>query len=145
MTAPQSSEEGALQEQLRDLACLAVVGDHVRWVLRGPGAVELAGWVAAAVSAWRSDADAVARAMAQGGVAPDGRIRSLARDIPWNWVPDGWLDSEQGRTLLRDRLRRMATWTRARQEQAGPEEPLLGGILTRLEAQLEELDQSAGA
>ena len=144
MTVRQSSEEGALQEQLRDLACLAVVGDHVRWVLRGPGATELAGWLAATVSAWRSDADTVARAMVQAGVAPDGRVRSLARDIPWSWVPEGWLDADQGRALLRDRLSRMATWTRARQEQAGPGEPLLGGIVTRLEAQLDELSHLAG-
>jgi hypothetical protein len=32
-----------LQCQLRDLLCLAVVGDHIRWVLAGDETTELAG------------------------------------------------------------------------------------------------------
>lgn len=144
--SPTRQPQGVLQEQLRDLACLAVVGDHVRWVLRGPGAPELAGWLSGAATAWRQDADSVARAMADAGVPPDGRVRALARDIPWNWVPDGWLDADEGRRLLHDRLRRLVGWTRARVEQASPgaEAALIGGVLSRLEGQLGELDRPSG-
>ena len=136
MTAGDTPDmSGPLQEQLRDLAALAVVGDHVRWVLRGPGAPALAGWLAGAAGAWRAEADGVARAMAEAGIPPDGRIRSLARDIPWNWVPDGWLDADSARRLMGDRLGQLANWTRSRlADDAGAAHgPLLERILARLE------------
>ncbi|HET8776521.1 MAG TPA: ferritin-like domain-containing protein, partial [Candidatus Limnocylindria bacterium] len=81
-----------LQRQLRDLLTLAVVGDHVRWVLTGPGASELADWLGDAIPEWRAWADQVAKQLVDAGVAPDGRVRSLARDLTLNWVPDGWLE-----------------------------------------------------
>ncbi|HET6966166.1 MAG TPA: hypothetical protein VFH58_15425 [Acidimicrobiales bacterium] len=142
MTAGDTRDRGGpLQEQLRDLAALAVVGDHVRWVLRGPGAPALAERLAEAAGAWRAEADAVARAMADAGIPPDARIRSLARDIPWNWVPDGWLDADAARGLIGDRLGRLADWTRSRlQEGADPAHgPLLERILARLEEGLADL------
>lgn len=39
--------EDELQRQLRDLLCLAVVGDHLRCVVTGDGAAELDDWVTA--------------------------------------------------------------------------------------------------
>ena len=86
-----------LQEELRDLLALAVVGDHVRWVLVGDEAGELADWLAGAVPQWRALADQVARHLVTLGVAPDGRVRALAKDIPFNWVPDGWLQADEAR------------------------------------------------
>ena len=71
-----------LQAELRDLLCLAVVGDHVRWVTTGDEAAELAEWLADAVARWRALADRVATHLVTLGVAPDGRVRSLAEDIP---------------------------------------------------------------
>jgi len=94
----------ALQSELRDLLCLAVVGDHVRWVLTGEEASELAEWLADATPQWRSWADQVAKQLVTLGVAPDGRVRSLALDIPLNWVPDGWLQPAEARELLANRL-----------------------------------------
>ena len=94
----------ALQSELRDLLCLAVVGDHVRWVLTGEEASELAEWLIDATPQWRSWADQVAKHLVKLGVAPDGRVRSLAMDIPLNWVPDGWLQPAEGRELLANRL-----------------------------------------
>ena len=43
--------ESELQRQLRDLVCLAVVGDHVRWVLTDDD--ELGEWLADAAGQWR--------------------------------------------------------------------------------------------
>ena len=106
-----------LQGQLRDLLCLAVVGDHVRWVLAGDESEEVADWLADATAEWRSWADQVAKHLATLGVAPDGRVRSLAKDIPIQWVPDGWLDHEDARRLVGDRLRTIAEWTGYRQSQ----------------------------
>ena len=34
-----------LQQELRDLLCLAAAGDHIRWVLAGEGTAELARWL----------------------------------------------------------------------------------------------------
>jgi DNA-binding ferritin-like protein len=52
------------------------------------------------------------------GVPPDARVRSLAEDIPLNWVPDGWLDREQAERLLAHRLHVLSSSARLRGAQA---------------------------
>jgi hypothetical protein len=66
----------------------------------------LAGWLAAAAAApqWQEWAEQVAKQLVAMGVAPDGRVRSLAKGIPFNWIPDGWLAFDEGRQLVADRL-----------------------------------------
>jgi starvation-inducible DNA-binding protein len=108
----------ALQGQLRDLLCLAVVADHVRWVLTGEGTAELAGRLTVAAATWRALADQVAKQLVTMGVAPDGRVRALAQDIPLNWVPDGWLRADEASRLLAARLTTLAEWARYRRSQA---------------------------
>jgi hypothetical protein len=73
-----------LQKELRDLLSLAVVGDHLRWVVVGDEAGELADWLADAVPQWRALADRVSRHLVTLRVAPDRPVRSLAKDIPLN-------------------------------------------------------------
>lgn len=107
-----------LQGELRDLLCLAVVADHVRWVLIAGESTELAVWLVEAAAQWRAWADEVARQLVTLGVAPDGRLRSLTKDLPQNWVPDGWLSPEEARALIADRLTSLASWARARLSQA---------------------------
>jgi starvation-inducible DNA-binding protein len=107
-----------LQAELQDLLSLAVVGDHVRWVLTGDEAVVLAEWLADAVPQWRALADQVAKHLVTLGVAPDGRVRSLAKDIPLHWVPDGWLRAAEARQLVTHRLGTAAEWARYRRSQA---------------------------
>ena len=107
-----------LQGELRDLLALAVVGDHVRWVLISDEAAEFAEWLAEAVTRWRSLADRVATHLVKLGVPPDGRVRSLVDDIPLNWVPEGWLRPDEARRLFEDRLRLLAGWARYRRSQA---------------------------
>ena len=107
-----------LQEELRDVLDLAVVGDHVRWVVIGDEAGKLADWLAEAVPQWRALADQVARHLVTLGVAPDGRVRALAKDIPFNWVPDGWLRPDEARRLVAYRLRTVSGWACYRRSQA---------------------------
>jgi DNA-binding ferritin-like protein len=121
MMSPGSREGLAVRElqgQLRDLLCLAVVGDHVRWVLAGDGCEALADWLAETTAVWRSWADEVAKHLVKLGVAPDGCVRSLAEDIPIQWVPDGWLGRDDARRLIADRLRTIGEWARYRRSQA---------------------------
>jgi starvation-inducible DNA-binding protein len=133
----QRVAEDDLQRQLRDLLCLAVVGDHVRWVLTGEGSAELAGWLTGATGAWRAWADQVAKQLAASGVAPDGRVRSLAKDLPLNWVPDGWLAADEGRRLIADRLDTVTGWARYRRSQSeGARAEVLDVICSGFEAQL---------
>jgi hypothetical protein len=127
-------DENALQHELRDLICLASIADHLRWVLTDDD--ELAGWLAEAAPEWRAWAEQVAARLVESHIAPDGRVRSLARDIPLNWVPDGWMSGEAARSLIADRLARVAEWARYRHSQAeGADAELLGSVATRLEAQ----------
>jgi starvation-inducible DNA-binding protein len=117
MTRVAPGRAAELQRELRDLLCLAVVGDHIRWVLTDDDG-ELAEWLAEAVPEWRALADQVAKRLVALGVAPDGRVRSLAEDIPLSWVPEGWLRRDEAERLLADRLHVVASWARVRRSQA---------------------------
>jgi hypothetical protein len=126
-----------LQRELRDLLCLAVVGDHVRWVVTGDEAGEFAEWLAGAAAQWRAWADRIAKCLVAGGVAPDGRVRSLAQDIPFNWVPPGWLGVDEARRLVEGRVRGVAGtagYRRSQATDAGIVE-LLDALCSSLEAQ----------
>jgi DNA-binding ferritin-like protein len=105
-----------LQQELHDLLSLAVVGDHVRWVLVDDD--DLAEWLACVVPQWRALADRVACRLVALGVPPDARVRSLVQDTSIHWVPDGWLNREQAERLLVDRLHALSTWARLRRSQA---------------------------
>jgi starvation-inducible DNA-binding protein len=130
-----------LQGELRDLLCLAIVGDHVRWVLAGDEVAELTQWLDDAAGQWRTWADQVAKRLVALGVAPDGRVRALAKDVPWNWVPNGWLQLDEARQLVGDRVSRVAGWARDRRSQvADPETAqLLDVVCTGLESQVARL------
>ena len=121
-----------LQRELRDLLRLAVVGDHVRWALIDDS--EIAAWLAETVPEWRALADRVAERLVALGIPPDGRVRSLAEDIP-PWVPAGWLDREQAQRLLAGRLQLLSAWARLRSSQAadGDTARLLESVAARLE------------
>jgi hypothetical protein len=136
--------EDELERQLRDLLCLAIVGDHIRWVVTDDRDGTLADWLTVAGGSWRDWADLVARQLRASGVAPDGRVRSLAEDIPFNWVPAGWVTADAARRLLVERLLTVADWARYRRSQASGERgEVLDGICTGLDAQLRALhDQS---
>jgi hypothetical protein len=127
--------ESELQRQLRDLICLAVVGDHVRWVLTDDD--ELGAWLAEAAGEWRGWAEQVATQLVASDVAPDGRVRSLAKDIPLNWVPEGWLSGGDAQRLIAERLALVAESARYRHSQAkGADAELLDLVASGLEAQL---------
>ena len=127
--------ESHLQRQLRDLICLAVVGDHVRWVLVKDD--EFGDWLAQATGQWRGWAEQVAAQLVASEVAPDGRVRSLAKDIPLNWVPEGWLSGSAARHLIAERLTLVAESARHRHSQAkGADVELLDRVAAGLEAQL---------
>lgn len=106
-----------LQDELVDLLSLAIAGDHVRWVLLDDEAPELADWLAEAVPRWRAMADRVAKHLVTLGVAPDGRLRTLATDIPVHWVPEGWLHADEARRLVDHRRASLAEWARYRRSQ----------------------------
>jgi starvation-inducible DNA-binding protein len=134
-----------LQAGLRDLLCLAVAGDHVRWVITGDDAAELGDWLADAVPRWRALADQVAKHMVMLGVAPDGRVRSLAKDIPLNWVPDGWLRPDEARRLVEYRLRGAAGRAQHRRAQVSDAETvrLFEGVCASLDAQARARNEMA--
>jgi len=137
-------DENPLQHELRDLICLAVVGDHVRWVLTDDD--ELADWLAEAVQEWRGWAERLAAQLVTSHVAPDGRVRALAKDIRLNWVPDGWLAGEAARTLLAGRLTWVVEWARYRRSQTeGTDAELLDSVAMALETQLRALMKDADA
>lgn len=130
-----------LQQELRDLLCLAVAGDHIRWVLAGEETAELAGWLREAAAQWRIWADQVAGGLAALGVAPDGRVRSLVKDISLNWVPPGWLGRDEARRLITSRLNSVCHWAKYRRSQVTDPRAarLLDPVCAGLDAQLASL------
>jgi hypothetical protein len=140
--AARPEGESELQRQLRDLVCLAVVGDHVRWVVRDDA--EIRDWLAEASGDWRLWADQVAHRLMAAGIAPDGRIRSLVKDLPLNWVPEGWLSGDDARRLIVGRLALVAEWARYRNLHAeSADAELLNLVATGLETQMRALRQGA--
>jgi starvation-inducible DNA-binding protein len=131
-----------LQEELRDLLSLAVVGDHLRWVVVGEEAGALADWLGNAVPQWRALADRVSRHLVTLGIAPDRRVRSLAKDIPLNWVPEGWLRLDEARRLIAYRLRTVGGWACSRRSQATDPDTvqLLDSVCSSLEAQARAIE-----
>ena len=142
MTEHSGLANEELQEELRDLLALAVVGDHVRWVVVGDEAGELAKWLADAVAQWRTMADDLSRHLVTLGIPPDRRVRSLAKDIPVNWVPDGWLDVDAAGRLVAGRLHALAEWARYRRSQATDPDTvqLLDAVSSSLEAHAREAE-----
>jgi hypothetical protein len=133
MHVRRPGDEDRLQGQLRDLIALTTVGDHVRWVLIDDD--PLRDWLVEAVSHWRALADRVATQLVASGVAPDGRVRSLVKDIPVNWVPSGWLSGDDARALLNQRLASMAARAHYRQSEAhGRDAEVLIAVSAALEA-----------
>ena len=136
-----------LQGLLRDLLCLAAVGDHVRWVLVGDECKGLADWLTEAIAQWRSWADQVAKHLVTLRVAPDGRVRSSASHVPVLQVPDpdGWLGRDDGRRIVEDRLRTVVEWARYRRSQATAPDTvhLLDMICVGLEAQARSCTEMA--
>ena len=72
-------------------------------------------------------------------------VRSLAKDIPIQWVPNGWLGRDDARRLIADRLRTIAEWTRYRRSQATARETvrLLDAVCVGLEAQARAWSETA--
>ena len=116
-----------LQGEPTDPRALAVVSDH------DDGRM-LAQWLSASGAGWRTWADRIAGHVVSLGIAPNGRARALAEDVPWNWVPPPgawmatrragwsgivWPKSRAGRaaddlSLVLQRLQRDQPGTRAR-------------------------------
>jgi DNA-binding ferritin-like protein len=136
-----------LQSQLRDLLCLVAVGDHVRWVLVGSECEELVDWLTEATAEWRSWADQVAQHLVTLGVVPDGRVQSSAKNVPIQWVPDGWLGRDDARRLFVDRLGTIVEWARYRRSRATATDTvnLLDAIYAGLNAQAHACTEMAVA
>jgi hypothetical protein len=117
MIRPDQGRAAELQRELRDLLWLAVVGNHLRWVVIGDDG-QLASWLSDAVPKWRALADEVAMHLVTLGVPPDGRVRALAKDIPLHWVPDGWLSADEAKRLITERLHAVASFAQQRRLQA---------------------------
>ena len=114
----------------------------MRWVVRDDD--EIGDWLAEASVNWRLWADQIAHQLMAAGIAPDGRIRSLVKDLPSNWVPDGWLSGQDARRLIVARLALVGEWTRYRNLHAkSADAELLNIVATGLETQMSALRQSA--
>ena len=101
-------------------------------------------WLVDAGVQWREWAEQVAKRLITLGVAPDGRVRSLAKDLPINWVPDGWLQLDEAQQLIGERINKLAGWAFDRQSLTTDAESLqlLSGLSSGLETQVTALDAS---
>jgi hypothetical protein len=140
---PHRVDPHGLQEVFRDLIRLAVVGDHVRWVVIGEGSAELAKWLRETVPQWRDWAEELAGYMTKLEIAPDGRVKTLARDVTRQWVPAGWLTTADARNLMAPRVDELIKWVQVQRSMTtgGDDRNYLAEIESGLAAQLRELVQ----
>ncbi len=85
----------------------------------------------------------LAQDMTRLDIAPDGRVKTLARDITRQWVPLGWLTTPEARSLLTPRVDELIKWTQEQRSPATADDDTssLAEIESGLRAQLRALVQ----
>jgi starvation-inducible DNA-binding protein len=139
---PQATKTvtGALQRVLVDLIDLGLIGKQAHWNVFGKEFLPVHEKLDEVVATARAGSDEVAERMDQLGVAPDGRVNTVAETSRLAGYPDGFVDVQRTLGHVCDALQTTIQGVReARAEVADPDpitEDLLIGILHPLETQL---------
>lgn len=129
--SPDSREVLALQETYVDLLYMAVQTEHVRWTLRSGGFPLLMILLDGLTTEWRRWSEDVARQLIVLGVAPDGRVETIAAHYH-NPVREGWRDPNNVQTRILEGLGTRATWCQGRSEELTADAVQSAALLTEI-------------
>ena len=122
--APVISERdavaGDLQALLVDLVDLALQAKQAHWNVVGPFFTPLHQQFDALATDAREWTDIVAERLTAIGVAPDGRVSTVAQDTALDDLPPGPIRDSDAVALMTARLAGVAERTRARMDRLGP-------------------------
>jgi starvation-inducible DNA-binding protein len=93
-----------LQQTLTDLYDLAIIGKHLHWNMAGPRFLSIHPHMDVVVKMCRKHYDTVAERSAGMGIAPDGRVQTIARDTPFPEMPLGFISTADAARLMADAL-----------------------------------------
>lgn len=130
--APLSKEVIALQETFVDLLYMTVETEHARWMLRSDDFSILTIILDGLAVEWRRWSEEVAEHLIAIGVAPDGRVDTLASSRYHNPVPQGWRKPDAVLTGLLQELGMRAEWCRSRTRDAADSVPESVVLLERI-------------
>jgi starvation-inducible DNA-binding protein len=128
----------ALQQTLVDFIALSLQGKQAHWNLHGPQFLSVHEKLDEVVELARTASDEIAERMDQVGVAPDGRVKTVAETSRLEPYPPGFVPVERAVSLVADRLHAVAMSVRQAIGQTDPIDPLTSDLLTGLGEQLEK-------
>jgi starvation-inducible DNA-binding protein len=129
--SPDSREVLALQETYVDLLYMTIQTEHVRWTLRSSGFSLLMILLEGLTSEWRRWSEDVAQQLIVLGVAPDGRVETIAAHYH-NPVREGWRDPNNVQQRILEELGMRATWCQGRSGELTADAAQSAALLTEI-------------
>jgi starvation-inducible DNA-binding protein len=129
--SPDSREVLALQETYVDLLYMTIQTEHVRWTLRSSGFSLLMILLEGLTTEWRRWSEDVAQQLIVLGVAPDGRVETIAAHYH-NPVREGWRDPNNVQTRILEELGMRATWCQGRSGELTADAAQSAALLTEI-------------
>ncbi|MGW7196873.1 Dps family protein [Streptomyces chryseus] len=136
--AARKTTAQALQGTLVDLLGLSLLAKQVHWTIVGPRFRSIHLQLDEVVTFARSYADVVAERSSAIGVAPDGRVETVAKTAELPTPVDGWTQDSEVVALIVEALGGIATRMRERIEATEKPDPVTQDIFIGLTAELEK-------
>ncbi|MGW7056154.1 Dps family protein [Streptomyces sp. NPDC054887] len=136
--ADRKTTAEALQGTLVDLLGLSLLAKQAHWTIVGPRFRSIHLQLDEVVDFARSYADVVAERASAIGVAPDGRVETVAKSAELPTPMDGWTQDSDVVTLIVDALGGIGTRMRERIEATDKPDPVTQDIFIGLTAELEK-------
>ncbi len=127
-----------LQGMLVDLTDLALIGKQLHWNIEGPHFRSLHLQLDELIDVWREFGDRVAERAVALGVAPDGRVQTIAGTSELPPPPAGPLPTHAAIVYLTQQLVEVITRARKRMEQTAEYDDVTNDLLIEVVGQLEQ-------
>ncbi|MBW1601577.1 DNA starvation/stationary phase protection protein [Streptomyces sp. JJ66] len=128
----------ALQGALVDLVDLSLVAKQIHWTVVGPRFRTVHLQLDEVVDTARQYSDTVAERASALGLAPDGRVGTVAEDSGIDHVVDGWQQDTDAVATMTSALETVVRRMRERMAAAGKADPVTEDILITLTGDLEK-------
>ncbi|WP_068165663.1 Dps family protein [Rhodococcus phenolicus] len=129
----------ALQAALVDLVDLSLIGKQAHWTVVGPQFRSIHLALDELVTAARDFADQSAERLTAIGVAPDGRVATVARESGTKGFGDGWTKGEEVVAAIVDNIAAVVSRLRGHIDATAEADPVTQDLLIGQTARLEQL------